>query len=193
MTFGKRPGSSSMRRRYKVGDVFELPVQGGYAYVQITHQHKSRGEVVRLIRGVHSASSRNARDVAHLPTQCVVLYLVGVAADDGVARHVGHAEVPEADRRFPMFRQSIDIPPRPDSIWRVWSGEGDPVGVGRLTADLAKLPLNRNITNDDVVNIIEHQWIPEHGDYLFLPWAKDKPATRAKSGEIGRASCRERV
>jgi hypothetical protein len=93
---------------------------------------------------------------------------------------VGHEEVPEHARKFPLFRVRGLPKPLPDGIvqWGLWDGVRE-WRVGQLTDEQLDLPILSIVTHTRLVEKIEKGWTPRL-DEEFIARARAKQAKEGK-------------
>lgn len=138
-----------MTRRVKVGDIVEITSLHGTAHAQFTHKHPTFGHLLR----VFARSPRSSAPVELLapePSQFLTFFPLRAAIGRGLAKIVGHAEVPPQSRVFPLFRAAMRDPVsgRAEGWW-LWDGERE-WPVGQLSKDQRALPI-REILNDTLL------------------------------------------
>jgi hypothetical protein len=129
------------------GDIVEIEAPNGLAYLQVTHHHPSYPEVVRVLPGLHAA---RPHDLAALCTRetafkAMVPIAGAIAQDKLVARKIGRAAIPVADRAFPTFKMAIRDKQGAVAYWWFWDGEGLRYSED-AHADTAHCPLREVLT-----------------------------------------------
>lgn len=111
--------------QFSPGDVVEISIPGGLAYVQVTHTHVAYPEVVRILPGLHQERPALGT-VASVPTRSVVMIPLGGALTHGKLQgaKIGAAEIPKADKKFPTFKMPIRGKKGEIVYWWLWEGEG---------------------------------------------------------------------
>jgi len=111
------------------GDLAEVRLPDGFAYLQVTHLHPAYGEIVRALPGVHGQRPDLATLVCE-PSPFVAMVALSAAVETGAikARRVEGLSVPPGCRRFPTFQ--MPILDKHDGVrgavayrW-LWSGDG---------------------------------------------------------------------
>lgn len=129
------------------GDIVEIDLPNGLAYVQVTHRHVSYGEVVRAIGGTVKERPRDLAELAAGPSRFHAMFPLGPACASGhiAARRAGCAKIPEPDRAFPLFKVPITGKRGEVLYWWLWDGDGlsrDPDPA----IELADLPVRSILT-----------------------------------------------
>jgi hypothetical protein len=108
------------------GDIVEIKTDKGLAYVQVTHDHRSYPQVVRVLEGLHQERPANIEEIAATATLfSALLPLENMLERGAVAgERVGHAAIPESDRDFPTFKTPIRDKAGAIAYWWYWDGEG---------------------------------------------------------------------
>jgi hypothetical protein len=149
----------------KSGDVLEVKLTGGLAYVQATFLHESNsgpvmshGWFVRVLAGVFQVRPTEGR-IQEL-TQGALLFCCFLERPHQLKK-VGKFSLPEHAQAFPIFKQVNGVIPTPEGTWILWNGEEERVTF-RLPRVAASFP-NREVI--DVVVLqdrIQRSWIPAH-------------------------------
>lgn len=111
--------------RFVPGDIVEIETPYGMAYVQVTHDHPSYPQVVRVLPGLHPVRP----DLDALVRQKAPFVAMVQLSDDGSAaiRKVANAPIAEADRPFPTFkmeiREKIEGVRNAVAYWWFWDGD----------------------------------------------------------------------
>lgn len=152
----------TVAKRARLGDIVELKTGKGLAYAQYSHESKLGG-VLRVLQGFYPSRPVDWETVAAQSEAFITLMAVRAAVARGLLEVVGHAEIPEAARPFPLFRAPQGFPdPRTGRVssWWLWDGErGWPIEV--LTADLHRLPIREAWGIPVLLERVEAEWRPE--------------------------------
>lgn len=107
------------------GDIVEITTESGLAYVQVTHNHVSYPEVVRVLPGPHETRPEITL-LAKAPTVFPAMFPLGGALEQGriSGRKVGTYAIPDRDRTFPTFRMPVRDRQGNVVYWWLWDGEG---------------------------------------------------------------------
>ena len=113
-------------KQFQPGDVIEVKLPGGFAYVQITHNHPAYPEVIRALPGYYKKPPENILELASGQSVFTVMLPLFSAIERGMleGRKVTSTKVPSSDSTFPTFR--IPIRDRQGNVvyWWFWDGEG---------------------------------------------------------------------
>lgn len=107
------------------GDIVEIETDAGLAYVQVTHNHVSYPEVVRMLPGPHEARPELAM-LAKASAGFAGMFPLGDALEQGrlSGRKLGNFPVPGESRAFPTFRMPVRDRQGNVVYWWLWDGEG---------------------------------------------------------------------
>jgi hypothetical protein len=151
-------------RRFKptLGDVFEIEIPRGLAYIQYVGRSKLYGgELVRLLPGIHRNRPEFFDQILSDGERFFTFIGLRDAVSDGFAKHVYHAELPDRLRVFPLMRWGTP-PPRGGGPrkWRVFDGEhyGE---LQDLTPEMAKLSVTGVPNRTRILQMIESGYQPE--------------------------------
>src|SRR5688572_10938623 len=123
----------------RIGDVFELETPRGLAYLQYTHETKSDGALVRVLRGTHVSRPQIA-SLVNEREQFFAFVPIAACLRQGFVRAVGHHPVPEHAQEFPLFKaRSFAGLERPQR-WDLWDGERVTATPDSLTPEQRALP-----------------------------------------------------
>jgi hypothetical protein len=108
------------------GDIVEIETPGGNAYVQVTHNHASYPETVRVLAGRHQKRPEDFDVLVRSKSDFVaMLTLAGAMKNKRMkAEKVGSAAVPPEHKAFPTFRMPIRDKQGGIAYWWLWDGEG---------------------------------------------------------------------
>jgi hypothetical protein len=152
-----------MGKRTRIGDVVEIPTAKGLAYVQYTHYHKDPpefGELIRILQGFYEKrpSREELEEIVKRPHRFSVFFPVKIAVTRGIFENIGHFEIPDFAREFPIFKEAITIKVRfnPDDVnWSLWDGE-ESWNVGKLSReDQTKYPTLVIFNDTGLIDAIE--------------------------------------
>src|SRR5260221_6707674 len=93
-------------KKPKIGDIYEIKLPKGLAYVQYTHESEVMGPLVRVLPGVHSD---RPHDFFPLAKQKELYFTFFTLAQTLRAKHiemVSNQPVPEWARQFPTMRKA---------------------------------------------------------------------------------------
>lgn len=149
-----------MPKRLSIGDIIEIPTTKGLAYAQYSHKHKQYGTMIRILDGLFESRPEDFAQLVKRKPKFVTFFPLGAAVNREIFYIVGHAEVPDEAKPFPIFRSG---PPDRDGKvhnWWLWDGEKEWM-VGHLSDEQRRLPI-RSIVNDTaLIYYIESGWTPE--------------------------------
>jgi hypothetical protein len=140
----------SKSSRPKIGDIVEIGTPSGYAYAQYSHHHyqpPTFGALLRVLPGLYQQRPQLLGELVQGPERFFVFFPLGAAVRRGIVSIVGHADIPERIKSFPLFRDGI-VDPATGRVekWWLWDGQRE-WQVGELTPDQQQLPM-RQIVND---------------------------------------------
>jgi hypothetical protein len=158
-----------MPKRVKIGDILEIPTKKGLAYVQLSHNHEipplSMGELIRVLPGFFPERPAEFQSLANQKE----LYHTFIGAEVLVRRKifsvVGHAEVPAAARKFPLFRAGAITPAGKVEYWWLWDGEKE-WRIGKLTDEQLDLPIRAFWNDLSLIYHLEVGWTPRKDEAL---------------------------
>jgi hypothetical protein len=155
----------NMAEQIKPGDIFEVVVPTGHAYLQFERKMPSYGHLIRVLPGVYGSNERPDLDaLAAQSERFTVFYPLAVAVKQELVRKVGSATLPEWCAKFrPMLmagaRQKTDRGYVGD--WWLWDGEKE-IRLGVDVPDEYKnLSFAEVWTHPILVERIESDWSPE--------------------------------
>jgi hypothetical protein len=156
----------SKREAVRQGDVFELSVDHGFAYVQAIAKHREYGWAMRVLSPVAESVGTDAACATRNASELFVTLMGNVAleAKERRLRFVGHAELPAGyNPALPVFRAATF--PGPDGRHRVgswWLDDGTNVWrVGRLTKEQQEFPYRQFVPALALRVLIDAGWDPE--------------------------------
>ena len=112
--------------RLNPGDIVEIETDGGLAHVQVTHNHGSYPEVVRVLKGLRDSRPADLEKLAQSASVFTAMLPLGAAIEKGRVdgARIGTAAIPEEHKAFPTFRMPIRNRRGEVSYWWLWDGEG---------------------------------------------------------------------
>ena len=151
-----------MKRRAQIGDVIEIPTAKGLAYAHYTHQHPTHGGLIRVFDALFESRPTGFAELVSGPVRFSTLFPVRAAINRGIFTVVGHEQIAQQNRPFPVFRGGNPDPKtKKVAAWWFWDGEKS-WRVGEITAEERKFPL-REVWNDTLlVDRIEAGWTPSN-------------------------------
>lgn len=174
-------GSEIMKKRtFKravLGDIIEIPLSRGFAYVQYVYRHTTppivMGDLVRVLPGVYQKRPTDFSKLNAMHERFITFFLIGIAVRRKMASIVAHQEVPDRFAKLPLFKAVGWHDPRTGEVqsWWLWDGKKS-WKVDELTEEQKRLPLQEFIGFPVLVERIESGWAPE--DEVGKPKAKKK-------------------
>ena len=146
--------------RVRVGDVFEIGTERGFAYAQCTHRHPRYGELVRVLPGFFDTRPGDFGDLVRRPTLFCTFFPLKAAAGR-VVTIVANEPVPAEAQEFPVFRAGVVNPATGKvDVWWFWDGERE-WRVGPISEEQRRMPI-RGVWNDTLlIERIVSGWTPE--------------------------------
>jgi len=154
------------RRHPRVGDVIEISTRRGFAYGQVTHEHRLYGWLIRVLRGLHATRPAIA-DLVRMPTSFFTFVALEVGLDEGIFQLIGSSRVPTEAQRLPVFKWSFPARSARDQDWWLWDPNARGPGMNRvhvgkeLSPEHRKLPVEERITPSVLIAQLESDWTPE--------------------------------
>jgi hypothetical protein len=150
-------------KRPAIGDVIEIATPEGLAYAQYTHKHDrppKYGALLRVLPGIFASRPEEFSELVKQEARFCVFFPLGAAVARQIVSVVGHEEVPEECRPFPLFRAGVKDPATGHvQTWWLWDGERE-WRIGKLAPEQRALPL-RQVWNDTLlVKRIVEGWSP---------------------------------
>jgi hypothetical protein len=146
----------------KFGDVFEIPTSKGLAYALYTHEDKKYGRLIWVFQELHAQRPTDMQELVRGEVRFCTL-IARVALSNHYER-VGHVDIPEAMRKFPVFR-SFYHKPNTDGRMRTywfWNGEREwREDKPYLTPEQKRYPTRAVPNHIALVEQIESGWRPE--------------------------------
>jgi hypothetical protein len=154
----------------RFGDVIAIPTARGLALAQYTHKAKLYGALIRVLDGfwpdlsaaAGSAAAGSVAAAASAQTAFWTFFPVNAALKKGLVEKVGHAEIPEAARAFPLMRKRGQIAPGPGGRvldWWLWDGDKE-WKIGALSPGQEELSLAEVVNDTLLIERIESGWRP---------------------------------
>lgn len=147
-------------KKLQIGDVFELETPKGLAYLQYTHDTKSDGALVRVLRGTYPTRPPIAPIVKERE-QFFAFVPIAASVRQSLIRAVAHYPVPEHARKFPLFKSCAFAGLGRPQRWDLWDGERVTDVPGRLTHEQRALPIREVVTPSLLADRIAEGWAPE--------------------------------
>jgi hypothetical protein len=141
----------------------------GLAYALYTHRHSAPprfGDLIRVFAGLHERRPVPITAVVTDDILFTTFFPLGAAVNRDIVAVVGHMDVPDALKRFPIFRNGTPHPQtKRVKTWWLWDGSKE-WRVGTLTPEQALYPL-RGVWNDILlIERIEQRW-RAHNDPIW--------------------------
>lgn len=110
---------------FSPGDVIEIEMPKGLAYLQVSHNHPSYPEIVRALPGLHEARPADLDHLVAGKSAFVAMIPLQGALHRGSLQgaRCGTFPVPAADSAFPTFRMAIRDRNGAVVYWWFWDGE----------------------------------------------------------------------
>jgi hypothetical protein len=152
------------RKRPRIGDVVEIETPRGLAYAQYVFRHTTYGAIIRVLPGLFESRPDDFCDLVNQSERFFILYPVGSACHQGLAKIVAHEEIPEGSRGAPSMRSSFRYRDHRsgqmvEAPWRLWNGEKW-WWVGELTDEQRELSLMEGWGHPLLVERIVSGWRP---------------------------------
>lgn len=154
--------SKRAKKRLLPGDVLELPVPGGFAYLQYTHKDRLFGTLVRVLPGIFPERPGSFDRLVASPERFATFFPSSAALARGLVTVVGRAGIPEIAQQFPRFKVAGDRDPVTGRVlnWWLWDGERE-WPVQELTPEERRLPLRATVNDTLLIQRIISGWSPE--------------------------------
>lgn len=151
-------------KRAKIGDIVEIKTAKGLAYALYSHRHSAPpkfGDLTRVFAGIHPSWPVPITSVTDDDILFTTFFPLGAAVNRDIVEIVGHMDVPDALKPFPVFRNGT---PHPETkrvgVWWLWDGSKQ-WRVDALTREQALYPI-LGVWNDTLlIERIEQGWRPE--------------------------------
>lgn len=133
---------------YQPGDIVEVETPMGLAYVQLTHTHPSYPPVIKFLKGPCKSRPDNVAVLTTEPAPMAMVPLTGVLKKLGLKHaRVGAAEIPQGERKFPIFRMAIRSKKGEIIYWWFWDGKGLTYST-ELMEQQEKLPMREIMSSE---------------------------------------------
>lgn len=108
------------------GDILEIESEIGLSYAQVTHEHTSYPEVVRVLAGTYQSRPTDLDDLARSETAFSAMIALGSAIEKVriSGSKLGTAALPDEISQFPIFRMPIRDKQGGIAYWWLWDGQG---------------------------------------------------------------------
>jgi hypothetical protein len=146
-------------KRAKVGDILEVRVPGGLAYLQYIAKHARYGEMILVSSPRHRV--RPQATTRLFDGAYVTFYPVGAAVRHGLVDIVGHAPI-SAGTPPTRFRRTGARPRDggPVETWVIEDESGETVRTS-LSDEERSLPIVRLLNHEALIHYIVTGWRPE--------------------------------
>ncbi len=140
--------------RIKIGDIFEVTINGTFGYFQYTHLNKLMGNLIRVpkarFRKKQPPSEPFERFECH-----AVFFPLSATLSDGVFQRLGNFIVSEKLAAFPLFKVGVQAPDIGLFQTRgVWDGEKE-VALPSSVSSIEDLPEREIITYPLLVDMFK--------------------------------------
>jgi hypothetical protein len=136
----------SRGRKAAIGDVLELDVGAGKAYLQLINRNDEYGPLIRVLPGIYETRP-DLESLSKGGDAFLTFFPVDAALSRGIVRRLGSFDVPKERRSFPAFKIPGGISPSGEILnWWIWDGK-DERRVDELTEEQLDLPV-AEIVND---------------------------------------------
>jgi len=147
-----------MATRVKIGDIFQIELEKGYAYGQITHKDSSMGTLIAVFCKRYNEPTSQYELVITDEVQFRLFYFASGALKKGLTEVVANLEVPDKLSSFPIFKKHapLELTGGVDK-WAFWSGDSseETVYSTEITEEQLKYPLQRLVSHDVLIKYIE--------------------------------------
>jgi len=143
-----------MSKRLKPGDILQLEVAGGFAYLQYLGKHQDYGDAVQVSPARPQPWSRDQPN--SLRFAYVTFYPATAAMNQGLVEIVGHAAAPAVPRQLRRAGARADGNVK---TWVIEDGSND-VAKPKLSADELQLPIAAIWNHEMLVQRIATNWDP---------------------------------
>lgn len=143
-----------MSKRLKPGEILQLKIAGGFAYLQYLGKHPDYGDAVRVAAARPEPWSPDQPDP--FKSAYVTFYPATAAVNQGLVEVVGHAAAPAMPRQ--LRRAGV----RADGAIKTWIIEDGSKNAVKttLSADELRLPIAAIWNHDLLVQRIAENWDP---------------------------------
>ena len=137
------------RKRPRIGDIVEIPVDSQFAYCQYTHKHSRYGALIRVFDGVHDKRPGDMLALVAGTVAFSTFFPLGSACNRAIVRVVDNAPIATANAEFPTFKTRSVGANNAFGPWYLWDGEHEWSKDDLNESELA-LP-NRGVVNDTML------------------------------------------
>lgn len=137
------------------GDIVEIEKSGSLAYVQVTHNHPSYPEIIRVLPGLHQKRAEDVESLADSVSREIAMFPLGCALANRRLQgaKIGNALVPKQHMAFPTFGMPIRDKQGGVAYWWLWDGEALRYET-ELAENEANLPLREVISVSDFMEML---------------------------------------
>lgn len=134
-------------KEFDSGELVEISLDGGLAYVQVTHHHSSYPPVVRAIEGIQARRSADLAGVAAGVTKYIAVIPLQSELERLGCEYEGPGgiDIPPEHLEFPTFRTPIYDKQGEIIYWWFWNGLGLHYAVD-LDQKTSRLPAREVMT-----------------------------------------------
>ena len=150
----------NLMTRLRIGDVVEVPVSRGLAYVHYVSRHPEFGALLRVYGTIYPRrpSAPQLATLTQAEPQFVTFFPLQAAVKQGIVSVAGSCEPSSEASRFPLFRDGVLNPATGQvDVWWLWDGEKE-WRVGSLTEEQRSLPMREVINDTLLIERIECGW-----------------------------------
>ena len=160
-----------------LGDIVEVPLKRGFAYVQYVYRHRDppvqMGDLIRVLPGIFAKRPKEFSELNAKHERFIAFFPVAIAVRRKYVSIVAHEKVPERFKTLPLFKAAGLRSPETSKplSWGLWDGKKS-WRVSELTEEERRLPLRQFINLMLLGERIESGWTPE--DEFAEPNAKNR-------------------
>jgi hypothetical protein len=148
-----------------LGDIAEIPLKQGFAYIQYVYNYKKPpnwGALVRVFPGIYSSRLHDFKKLNQMEERFVAFFPIRTAVHRNLMSVVAHEMIPPKFATLPLFKGAgaRDTKTGNVRIWWLWDGDKS-WRVGKLTRAQKRLPIHEIINFPLLVERIETNWSPE--------------------------------
>lgn len=164
MQRGKKP---------KIGDIYEVKVPSGFAYVQYTHDGQEMGQLVRVLPNIYSVRVTDFAKVAKQRELYFIFLILAHSLPKTEFELVSNQPIPESARPFPTMRKTGGRA-KGGRVLSWYIGHGlrlytvlemqRALHVRELTPEQARLSIAQIWAASTLAEKIEQGWLPERAE-----------------------------
>jgi hypothetical protein len=83
-------------KKLQIGDVFEINTPNGNAYVQYVHQHKTIGELIRILPGLYQDNPYTLDELVKVRELYFVHFPLKAAHKQQIVKKIGNFNIPDS-------------------------------------------------------------------------------------------------